>query len=83
MTGRELIIYILENGLEDEEVFKDGKILGYCTVEQAAVRMSCGTATILTWIDIGLLDNCILINDNYLIPEKSLVRVMERTYIVK
>ena len=26
MTGRELIIYILENHLEEEEIFKDDKI---------------------------------------------------------
>ena len=33
MTGRELIIYILENGLEDELIIQDGMIvmknLGY------------------------------------------------------
>lgn len=33
MTGRELIIYILENGLEDEQIIQDGMIvmknLGY------------------------------------------------------
>ena len=32
MTGRDLIIYILENGLEDKEVLDGGKILGFETL---------------------------------------------------
>ena len=38
MTGRDLIIYILENGLEDEPVFKDGKFIGFITTGEAAVQ---------------------------------------------
>lgn len=29
MTGKELILYILENNLEDSEIFKDGKFLDF------------------------------------------------------
>ena len=36
MTGRELIVYILQNHLEDEPIVNDGKILGLLTVEEAA-----------------------------------------------
>lgn len=46
MTGRELIIYILQNNLEDEPVFKDGKFIGFITDHEAAVRMNVGVATI-------------------------------------
>ena len=35
MTGRELILYILSNGLENEPVFKDGKFIGFMTEEEA------------------------------------------------
>ena len=50
MTGRELIIYILENGLEDEPVFKDGKFIGFITIGEAAAKMDVGSATIQTLI---------------------------------
>lgn len=50
MTGRELILYILENGLEDEEVIKDDKILGFMTVGQVAIKAGVGTATVKAWI---------------------------------
>ena len=46
MTGRDLIIYIMANGLEDEPVFKDGKFIGFITADDAAVKMEVGTATI-------------------------------------
>lgn len=55
MTGRELIIYILQNGLEDEEIVVDGKFLGLLTPEEAAVRANVGTGTIYTWIALGKL----------------------------
>ena len=34
MTGRELILYILQNGLENEEVFKDGIFVGFIPEEE-------------------------------------------------
>lgn len=56
MTGRELIVYILENGLEDEPVFNDGKFIGFVTAEQAAVKKHVGVATIEAWIDLRIVD---------------------------
>lgn len=50
MTGRDLIIYILANGLEDEPVFKDGKVVGLMTIDEAATKFNVGPATIYTWI---------------------------------
>lgn len=55
MTGREIIIYILENHLEDEELFKDGKIPGLLTYEEAAVKFNVGTCTIRNWVMLGFL----------------------------
>ena len=46
MTGRELIIFILSNGLEDEPVFKNGKFVGFITAVEAAEKIDVGTATI-------------------------------------
>ena len=55
MTGRELIIYILENNLEDEEILKDGVILGMMVEEDAAVKYNVGPATIKAWYEQGRL----------------------------
>jgi hypothetical protein len=55
MTGKELIIYILQNNLEDEPVFKDGKLLGFMTVKEAAIKFEVGENAILAWIGLGWL----------------------------
>lgn len=57
MTGRDLILYILKNGLEDEPVFKDGKFIGFVTIEEVAVKESVGTATVHAWIYKGRLNS--------------------------
>lgn len=55
MTGRELIVYILQNHLEDEPVFKDGKFIGFVTPEDVAVQSGVGPATVCAWIHQGRL----------------------------
>ncbi len=55
MTGRELIIYILQNGLEDESVFKNGRFIGFVTPEEVAVQSGVGTATVCAWVHQGRL----------------------------
>lgn len=54
MTGRELILYILANNLEDEPVVdSDGKPIGFLTMDEVARRMNVGLATIFAWIQQG------------------------------
>lgn len=67
MTGRDLIIYILTNHLEDELVFKDGKFIGFVTAGEAAEKMDVGLATILAWIGQERL-NCVVVGDTVFIP---------------
>ncbi len=50
MTGRDLIVYILSNGLENRPVFEDGKFIGFITIEEAAQKMDVGVATIRAFI---------------------------------
>lgn len=57
MTGRDLIIYILENGLEDEPVVKDGKLIGFMSVADVAVAMEVSYPTVLVWVNQGMLDS--------------------------
>lgn len=53
MTGRELMLYILENHLEDELVLKDGIFVGFMSEEEAAVKFNVGVATIRAWYIMG------------------------------
>ena len=55
MTGRDLIVYILENNLEDEPIFENGKFIGFITLEEAAVKMGVGTATVKALVDLNII----------------------------
>ena len=70
MTGRELIIYIMMNHLEDEEIIQNGTIVGFMTVEEAAAKMDVGVATIEVWVALGHLKG-VLIGDKIYIPANS------------
>ena len=80
MTGRELIVYILSNNLENEEVFKDGKILGYLTVDEAAVKLNVGPATIKSLIAVDMIKGVIAIGEEVLIPGISLENISVGCY---
>lgn len=69
MTGRELVLYILENGLEDEPVYQNGRLLGFMSVNDAAVELNVGPATIKAMIKQQMLEG-IYINGLY-IPKRS------------
>lgn len=60
MTGRDLIIYILQNNLEDESVFKSGKFIGFIPAHEAAAKLGVGVATIYVYVDQGRLDGTFL-----------------------
>lgn len=53
MTGRDLIMFILQNNLLDTEFFTNGKIPGLMTVEEAAVKFNTGTITVEIWFTRG------------------------------
>lgn len=55
MTGRELIIYIMQNGLEDKEVFSNGTFLDLMNVREAAAKFEVGTYTIYFWYSKGYI----------------------------
>lgn len=49
MTGKELILYILQNNLEDTVVLQNGVFIGFMSEEEAAVKFGVGIATIRAW----------------------------------
>lgn len=70
MTGRDLIVYILQNNLEDEPVFKDGKFIGFLTPSEAAVKFSVSEPTILAWLHLGMLEGA-EVNERAYIPASA------------
>lgn len=56
MTGRDLILYILQNKLEDEIVIKDGIFVWLMNEEEAAVKFGVGIAQVKAWYVCGMLD---------------------------
>lgn len=66
MTGRDLIIYILENRLEDTTILEDGNIPGFMTIGQAAEKWNVGEATVSTWINLRRILAFTLGNETYI-----------------
>lgn len=60
MTGKELILYILQNNLEDVIVLKDCIFMGCMTEEDAAVKFGVGTATIRAWYHCKMLEGTMI-----------------------
>jgi excisionase family DNA binding protein len=70
MTGRDLILYILSNNLENEPVFQNGKFIGFITAAEAAAKMNVGVPTVCVWIAQNQLDG-VRIGDNFYVPADS------------
>ena len=68
MTGRELIMYILENHLEDEPVFQNGTFVGYMSDVEFAEMLGVGVATVRAWIMMGRIKDAIMIGDIMFVP---------------
>lgn len=78
MTGRDLILYILSNNLEDEPVFKDGNLLGFISVGQAAEKMDVGTATVWAWIDQDRIPHYCAAQDTFIPADFKVEGLNER-----
>lgn len=66
MTGRDLIIYILQNNLEDKNVFENGVFIGFMTEKEAAAKFEVGVPTIRAWHSLGFI-NGVLIDETLFI----------------
>lgn len=70
MTGKDLILYILQNNLENEQVFKNGRFLSFLTVEEAAAKFGVGPATIHVWFEFDGLEG-VKIGDDIFISQNA------------
>ena len=75
MTGRDLIVYILNRGLENEPIIKDGKFypenIGLTTIEQAAMKYNVGTRTIQAWYIMNKIDGVVIDGKVYIFRESK------------
>lgn len=83
-----MIIYVLQNNLEDKPVFENGKICGFMTISEAATKFEVGEGTVNMWINLGWL-NTITVGDTKFIPaisEKPIARntsISARPYVAE
>lgn len=73
MTGRELVIHILSNGLEEADISDL-----FLTEDEAAVRLNVGVATIKAWSELGLIQYININGKTYVLPSKTLNRFEEQ-----
>ena len=71
MTGRDLIIYILENKLESE------RILNLMTIDEAAAKYNVGPATIRVWLDYDVISGIKLGDTIYILYNKGGIKNVE------
>lgn len=74
MTGRELIIYILSNNLEDELVIKDGRLVGFMSVDDVAVAIGTGPASIKALLTMGEVEGYQLGNSLFLPKDVKIMK---------
>ena len=55
MTGRDLINYILQNNLEDVDMFENGVFVALMSEEEAAAKFKVGVPTIRVWHTLGFI----------------------------
>lgn len=70
MTGKELIMYILQNDLEDKLIFENDNFLDFMTVDKAAEKYNVGSSTVFTWVKLKVLPS-ITINGTFYIPKNA------------
>lgn len=78
MTGRELIIYILSNGLEDTDLFTDGLFPLFKTVDLAAVELNTGSETIICLYTLDEINGLIIDDKLYILQDEKYKELLER-----
>ena len=66
MTGKDLVLYIVKNNLLDEPIYSEGKLIGFMTDEEAAIKFGVGVITVQTWQSIGLLQGIFIAKQLYI-----------------
>ena len=70
MTGRDLIILILNNHIEDVVVFEDLRVLGFYTIEEAAVKLNIGIESVKAQCSIDTIRHIKIGDKHYIYIEE-------------
>lgn len=57
MTGKDLILYILENDLENSPVYEHNRFIGFMTVDEVALQLNIGVAAVCALVEREVLDH--------------------------
>lgn len=57
MTGKDLILYILENDLENSPVYEHNRFIGFMTVDEVALELNIGVAAVCALVEREVLDH--------------------------
>lgn len=68
MTGKDLIIYILQNNLENVPIDFSNGFLGFLTVKQAAALYNVGEATVRIWHQLKAIEGIMIGDELYILP---------------
>lgn len=68
MTGKDLVLYILQNDLLDDPVFLGERFLDFMTIQEAAVKLDVGEATVRNWVKLNMIPS-IQIGGKIFIPK--------------
>lgn len=77
LNGRDLILYILKNNMENEPVFKDGRFLGFLDITEFAEKWDVGEETVRLWVNLGYVD-ALTIYDEIYIPHNAEIKEPKR-----
>lgn len=69
MTGKELIFYILQHNLENEQISFENGFLDFITVNEAAAKYEVGPETVRIWFALKIIDGIQIGNEVYILPD--------------
>lgn len=77
MTGRDLIIHIMENNLEDEPILVGNRLFGTLTSGEAADQLCIGVSSLRLMYKRGLLDGFEIGDWLYILPNKKFRNMLD------
>lgn len=83
MTGRDLIVYILSNRLENEKIDESSLvpvINNYMKDDDVAAALGVGVATIKAWNNLGYFDDVITKERNLYINKDEVIHILSEKF---
>lgn len=82
MTGRELMLFILENHLEDVVIFDGENFRGFVTLDEAAVMLNYGIHTVKALYEMGKIPGFAMNGTAYIYKSKEFMEYVGKSSCV-